>query len=841
MALINSPVPNLIGGVSQQPAALRFPGQAEEQENAMATVIDGLTKRPPTEHIAKVFTGDAGAVIAHTINRDTAERYVVVLGDQSELGDNTLRVYDIAGTTKTILDKHGDGAVSADFAYLNCTDPAQDLKVLTVNDYTIIVNRQITPAMTEDTTTNPGKQALVTIVLGNYATKYTVKVTYGSISREVTVTTPDDTASQIQTTAIAATIKTALTSGAGTYTPPASVTDVGTFDAGEFDFDISGSTVHIKRDAPTTEDFEITLEDSVGNGNATLVKDTVQVFTDLPLVAPHGFITKIIGDPESGIDDYYVKFVADDGSTFSNGSWEETVAPGITYKLDADTMPHLLLRQADGNFRFTPADGHTYTIGSDSYTIPKWGERVAGDTTTNPDASFIGEPINDIFFFKNRLGFLAGEKVIMSEAAEFFNFYRLTITSLLDSAPIDVTAAHTKVSILRHAIPYVEVLVLFSDQTQFILRSEGLLTTKTVSITPSTEFENDPYVSPETKGDSIFFSTTRGSFAGVREYRDVSSQRLSFEASEISAPVPTYITGSITKMASSTKEDVLVIQASGSTSSLWIYKFFDNGGQRVQSSWFKFTLTDSEIVNIDFIDSVLYLLVQRTEGLFLESLNFAPGQADTNSTFKIALDRRVQESDCSPSYDAGTDKTTFTLPYNISSGATMQIVSRGTATVEAGITHAIASSTANTLLVTGDLTNATNYPLWIGEKYTKKYTFSAVHLQQPSQRGGMAPILSGRHQLRYGTLLFEDSSYFKVKVTPRYQATPYEYAFTGRILSNGNNLVGAPSIESGTFRFPVMNKHDDVTIEVENDSPLPSRLLGAEWEASYVPRSVRMG
>jgi hypothetical protein len=222
-------------------------------------------------------------------------------------------------------------------------------------------------------------------------------------------------------------------------------------------------------------------------------------------------------------------------------------------------------------------------------------------------------------------------------------------------------------------------------------------------------------------------------------------------------------------------------------------------------------------------------------------LNFAPGQVDANSAFTIALDRRVQESDCtSVTYNAGTDKTTFTLPYNISSGATMQIVSRGTSTIEAGITHAIASSTTNTLLVTGDLTNATNYPLWIGEQYTKKYTFSAVHLQQPSQRGGMAAVLGGRHQLRYGTLMFEDSGYFKVKVTPRYQSA-YEYPFTGRILSSGNNLVGAPSIESGIFKFPVMNKHDDVTIEVENDSPLPSRLLGAEWEASYVPRSVRMG
>ena len=820
----------------------------------MATVVEGLTKRAPPDHVAKVITGDAGAVIGHTINRDATERYVVILKDQDPGADgagggditaDALRVFNAeTGASVDIKGPDGNSAASAaNLAYLNCGDPAQDLKVLTINDYTFIVNRQKEAAMTADTTTDPGNQALVTIVQGNYSTEYTVKVTYGSISREVTITTPGSSdsgaADEIQTTAIAANMKTALATGSAP-SPDAAVTDTGTFVAGEFDFAVSGATIHIQRDAPTTEDFDITLEDSVGNGNATVVKDTAQLFTDLPLVAPHDFITKIAGDPETGIDDYYVKFVADSGAGFEIGTWEETVAPGIAYKCNEDLMPHLLIRQSDGNFQFAPADGGTYTSDATTFTRPKWGGREAGDTTPTPDPGFIGEPINAIFFFMNGLGFLAGEKVILSEAGEFFNFFRTTITSLLDSAVIDVTAAHTKVSILRHAIPYVEVLVLFSDQTQFVLRSEGLLTPKTVSITPSTEFESDRYVAPEANGDSIFFATTRGSYAGIREYRDVSSQRLSFEATEVSATVPTYISGSISKMASSTKEDVLVIQASGSTSTLWIYKFFNNGGQRVQSSWFKFTFgSDADIKNVDFIDSTLYLLVQRTEGLFIESMDFAPGQADTDSTFKIALDRRIKESDCSPSpsYDSATDKTTFTLPYNISSGATMQVVSRATSTVEPGINYPITSSTTNTVVVSGDLSAA---PVWIGEQYTKKYTFTKIHLQQPSQRGGMAAVLSGRYQLRNGTLLFEDSGYFKVKVTPRYQSA-YEYPFTGRVLGSGNNLIGSPSIEDGVFKFPLMGKHDELTVEVENDSPLPSRLLGAEWEASYNPRSTRMG
>jgi len=56
MALINTSVPNLIQGVSQQPDATRFDGQCEEQENALSSVAEGLKKRPNTQHVARLLT-----------------------------------------------------------------------------------------------------------------------------------------------------------------------------------------------------------------------------------------------------------------------------------------------------------------------------------------------------------------------------------------------------------------------------------------------------------------------------------------------------------------------------------------------------------------------------------------------------------------------------------------------------------------------------------------------------------------------------------------------------------------------------------------------------------------
>ena len=95
-----------------------------------------------------------------------------------------------------------------------------------------------------------------------------------------------------------------------------------------------------------------------------------------------------------------------------------------------------------------------YTLSGQTYTLPKWGERTVGDLVSAPDPSFIGNKINNVFFFRNRLGFLAGDNVILSRVSEFFNFFPETVISVLDSEPIDVAASHTKVAILKKCSNY---------------------------------------------------------------------------------------------------------------------------------------------------------------------------------------------------------------------------------------------------------------------------------------------------------------------------------------------------------------------------------------------------
>jgi hypothetical protein len=791
MPLISTSIPNLINGVSQQPDALRLPSQVEAMVNAYPSVVEGLGKRPPTEHVAKIITGALGSAYLHTINRDTAERYIVVITN----GD--LRVFDINGVEKTV--NFPDGKT-----YLNASDPKTMFRAVTVADYTFIVNTSVTCAMAATKSPAQTGQGLVSVKQAVYETDYKVKI---DGTERATHTTAASGA--LKTTTIAEDLK----------------TDLATWGGASWTITRERSTVWIKKNDGT--DFELKTEDSRANTALTPITNKVQRFTDLPTVAPTDFVVEVVGENTNNFDNYYVKFKPNNpAATFDEGVWEESVKSDIKIALDATTMPHTLVRNGDGTFTFAKAT---------------WGNRVAGDEDSAPEPSFIGTTITDVFFFKNRLGFIADENVIMSRAGEFFEFFPATVTTLLDSDPIDVAVSHTKVSILRSAVPWNEKLLLFSDQTQFVLEGGDILSPKTVSVTVSTEFEAARGARPVVAGKNVYFPVNKGGFTGIREYF-LDGATLVEDAADVTAHVPKYIPSGAFKLAAATNEDIMVVLASGDQTRMFPYKYFWSGDEKLQSAWSEWSFgSNVTILNADFIDTDLYLVLQRTEGVFIEKIDVSPGRTDTANVDHLThLDRRITNAQCTGvSYNAGTNQTTFTLPYDLRSGATYQVVSRdGAATV--GVIYPVVSTGSNTVVVSGDKSAE---PVYIGEKYETRVQLSTITIKEEAPGGGRAVVGDSRVQLRFITLVYDNTGYFKVKVTHRWNKenpSAYQYDFTGRILGTGQALIGSPALEDGKSKFPVLALNADATIEIINDTFLPMHILSADVEAFFVVRNQRL-
>jgi len=660
MPLLTTSVPNLSQGVSQQPDNLRYPGQGETQVNAYSSVVDGLVKRPNSRYVGTLESSAISAdSLVHILNRDSTYKHILVI----EPDATTVKVFDTAdGSVVNVYDAE-TGTSAASHAYITDTNPRENLKVLTIADTTYIVNKTKTVAKATAKSDVLAKEAIVFIKQGDYSKEYTVTID----GTDKTYTTGDGSSTHDDS----------LGTSAGDGTDASSETIAAgikaTYDAAS----ISGVTVtrdgSVIKLVSTNSTFTVSVRDGLSNIGLGMAYKEVTAITDLPKSCYDGFRVKVKGDVELVQDDYYVKFATKDDQDFGEGSWKEDIGYDVVKSLDATTMPiKLIPRVSDTNYKLI-APGHDVSVTNEA----AWTERKVGDDDSNDFPSFTGKTITDIFFFKNRLGFLSGQNVIFSEADEYGNFFRTTVLTLLDSAPIDVGVAHTKVSLLKHAIPFQEKLVLFSPQSQFVLRGADLLTPSTVNISPITEYNVNVDVSPLALSNYIYFPFERGDFQGVYEFF-VDSTTDVFDASEVTSHIPKYINKTIKQLVGTPAEDVIVAtcNATGAEKQIFVYKYFWQNKEKIQSSWSRFDTTNN-IIGVGFLDSELFMVTTDASNTYLEKMPMEAGVTDTGKDYSILLDNRIDSSNSywdndtsasvaiAKSYDSATKKTTLTnLPYD---------------------------------------------------------------------------------------------------------------------------------------------------------------------------------
>ena len=121
-------------------------------------------------------------------------------------------------------------------------------------------------------------------------------------------------------------------------------------------------------------------------------------------------------------------------------------------------MPIIIQRTANGNFNVK------------QFTYP---DRTVGDENTNPEPSFVGNVINKVLFFRNRLVFLSGDNVILSRPGDLGNFFVKTALTIAADDPIDISCSSTYPSELFDGIEQNTGLLVFAKNQQFLLATDS--------------------------------------------------------------------------------------------------------------------------------------------------------------------------------------------------------------------------------------------------------------------------------------------------------------------------------------------------------------------------------
>ena len=271
-------------------------------------------------------------------------------------------------------------------------------------------------------------------------------------------------------------------------------------------------------------------------------------------------------------------------------------------------------------------------------------------------------------------------------------------------------------------------------------------------------------------------------------------------------------------MAGTTSEDMITLLSGEEKGSLYIYNYFWNNQQKVLSAWSKFTFT-GEIRGIEFIESTLYAVITNNGETNLVEMPLESGLSDA-AGYVTHLDNRVAAT-------VTNGSSTITLPYTPEDNS-----------VEVYTTDGLALNCTNSgSTVTLSSPVSADTDVWVGIPYTMKYTFSE-QLFKAKAGNGKSPSNAAKMLIRNGSLYYDKSAYFKVKVTPKFRDT-YENVFTPDVV--GSSVLGSLSLDSGFYRFPVFTKPQDTTITIENESALPSTFQSAEFESFVHSRSNRYG
>jgi len=571
--------------------------------------------------------------------------------------------------------------------------------------------------------------------------------------------------------------------------------------------------------------FTIEAKGGIDNDGLYVFQEQVSNVARLPNEATHNTVIKII-NTGSALDDYYVKFIADNGVS-GRGYWEETVSPYVSPGLDNSTMPHELVNTAVDTFVFREID----------YT-----DRLVGDNETNEDPSFVGNKITAGFFHNNRLGFISKDNVSMSQAGDFYNFYHTSAQTVIDSDPIDISCSSTRPTALHAVIPTAQGVVLFSEDQQFILFSDsGVLTPSLATIRTLSTYELDKNIEPVDDGTTINFITKTPGYSRI--FGMVTrGQQENPQVLDISRVVKEWISPDIDSLITSPQNSLIALSGQ-SLKEVFLFSYYNNGKENVMQAWFSWLMPGT--VQFLAADSDNMYAVTKQDDQFVISravLSQAPEQGiiinSQGEKVNPCVDMYATAS--SVTYDSVTKTTKCYLPYNDVSTLNPIIVIKGSTAggsfVESGFNvtpERGSDGTGDYFSITGkDLTSLASDVI-VGFRYNFDVELPRIYYR-PGQVDAdfTANLTISRMKFAVG---LSGVMGFKLNANGRaewYDVQPVIEANT--YLAND-----VPLDAENVFTLPIHQRTENFRVRMFNDSPFPVAVNAMMWEGKYTPRFYR--
>lgn len=792
MATVTQRIPNFLGGVSQQADTLMRPNQLRQCLNAYPDATFGLIKRSGGRFIAEL-ENNAGTPYPpgffdngkwFSIFRDKTEQYLGVIKGSG------IYIWDAqTGAPQTVT------IVGAAASYLTGTKP-QDYHLLSINDYTYITNRTRTVAAAAAPAAWTNRQAFISLraIVSNSSYKVTINGT------TATYNTPATGALDISTV-----LNGIITAINGLSISGLTATAV-------------GPGIHLTR----TSAFSIQVNGGVTGDALETFQNAVANASKLPTQCINGYVVKV-ANTSGEEDDYYVEFEADNGVS-GPGVWVETVRPDASPGLNASSMPHELVRMSDGTFQFRQVS---------------WEPRLVGDDGSNQFPSFVGQTIQQLFFYRDRLGVLTYSNLVLSQSGDYFNFFANSALTSVDSDPIDISTSTTRPAAMRAVVPVAQGLVLLSSGEQFLLSSStDSLTPSSVVVKSIARYQYDIDTDPADLGITTAFVTKSSSYTRVFEMETLGTDNAPF-VNDISKIVPEWIPSTVDLITGSGQSSLLAL-ASSSSRDVYLFQFLSDGQKRIKEGWFQWRFNGN--VQYHTIESDVYWVVTEHQNSYvIQSVNLI--QSPASSTLQVTDGSRVD-----PRLDlwrtgatavlSGSDTKVY-LGFQYDTTRPLRVVIANSSTSGPDYSNSGAIYTPSTVAQDGigwyaliPNVNLTSSNLIVG--YTFQYIVELPRIYYRS--GEDQAVTDYTAYLTVARIKFNFGLSGDINLRVVAAGRPQWDVLAGVKQLNYYKLNDIPFTAEGVFTLPIHQKSENFRVFITSATPFPVSLISAMWEGNYSPK-----
>ena len=245
--------------------------------------------------------------------------------------------------------------------------------------------------------------------------------------------------------------------------------------------------------------------------------------------------------------------------------------------------------------------------------------RNAGNETNNPLPKFLDYGITGISSYQSRLVLLSGSDVYLSKSSDPSVFMRTTVTELLDSDPVEVSATSLSNAQFEYAVPYNKDLIVIAQNQQAVIpNSSTVLTPKTAAIYPTTNTDISLACQPTVIARSLYYVYQRDlDYYQVGEFQHSPYTDSQYTTQSTTDHLPLYAASVCNCMSGSTASNVACFTSD--TEEVLINQFYWRGDERPLMSYHKWILPRNVVLNAQVSSSMLFLVADGTKTVVINT------------------------------------------------------------------------------------------------------------------------------------------------------------------------------------------------------------------------------